>query len=89
MPIILFRLVTAAKSMARKSSEGVCHTSGNGVGIKCKIGTLKKTKKHKHIIIVQILSNKQKNTGRALIINEVVFTNYGLFLIKNRLFVFC
>lgn len=45
MPIILFRLVTAAKSMARKSSEGVCHTSGNGVGIKCKIGTLKKKEK--------------------------------------------
>lgn len=38
-PIILFKFVTAAKSIARKLSDVVCQISGNGVGIKCKIGT--------------------------------------------------
>lgn len=41
IPMTLFKLVTAAKSIARKSSDDVCQTSGNGVGIRCKIGTFK------------------------------------------------
>lgn len=39
--MILFKFAIVLKSSAAKLSLGLCHTSGNGDGIKCNIGTPK------------------------------------------------